>query len=102
MTDSYIGRPQNRVDGRAKVTGEAKYAAEYNVAHLAYGWIVSSTIARGRVKRIDCGGGVALTGVLCVFTHESRPEVAGYLLDDDDEKAESFLPLRDAEVHFSG
>ncbi len=103
MTGTYIGRPQNRVDGRAKVTGEAKYAGEYNVKGFAYGWIVSSTIARGRIKRIDADAAVALTGVLCVFTHESRPEVEGYAQQDAEaEDAESFLPLRDAEVHFSG
>jgi len=29
LTTNYIGKPTNRVDGRAKVTGEAKYAAEF-------------------------------------------------------------------------
>ena len=37
MTTAHIGTPTSRVDGRAKVTGEAKYAGEYNVPNLAYG-----------------------------------------------------------------
>ena len=46
MSTAHIGQPVNRVDGRAKVTGEAKYAAEYATPGLAYGWVVSSPIAR--------------------------------------------------------
>ena len=41
MQPTHIGKPLSRVDGRAKVTGEAKYAAEYNAPDLAYGWVVS-------------------------------------------------------------
>ena len=40
MTITYIGRAVDRVDGRVKVSGEAKYAAEYNVAGLAHGHVV--------------------------------------------------------------
>ena len=43
----------SRVDGPAKVTGQAKYAAEFNVPGLAHGFVVSSTIAKGRIKKID-------------------------------------------------
>ena len=47
MSTAHIGKPVSRVDGRAKVTGEARYAAEYPVPGLAYGWVISSPIARG-------------------------------------------------------
>jgi xanthine dehydrogenase YagR molybdenum-binding subunit len=40
MTTNYIGKPTSRVDGRVKVTGEAKYAAEFNVPNLTYGYVV--------------------------------------------------------------
>src|SRR5215467_4606984 len=50
---SYIGTPASRVDGRAKVTGAAKYAGEFNTNGLAYGSVVTSSIARGRITRID-------------------------------------------------
>ena len=59
MTDSYIGRQQNRVDGPAKVTGTAKYAAEYDVAGLLHGWIVGSSIARGAITRLDTSQALA-------------------------------------------
>ena len=49
----YIGTAVSRVDGKAKVTGAAKYAGEFNVAGLAYGVVVTSTIAKGKIAAID-------------------------------------------------
>ena len=46
--ETHVGSPRSRVDGRLKVTGEAKYAAEFNVAGLAHGVVVSGAIAKGR------------------------------------------------------
>ena len=47
------GEPHSRVDGPAKVTGAARYAAEFSLPDLAYGAIVQSTIAKGRITGID-------------------------------------------------
>src|SRR5262245_60284391 len=49
----HIGAPAARVDGVAKVTGAAKYAAEYKPEGLAYGSVVTSRIAKGGIVRID-------------------------------------------------
>ena len=46
----YIGTATSRVDGRAKVTGAAKYAGEFNVPNLAYGYVVESTIPKGLLR----------------------------------------------------
>src|SRR5712664_2030095 len=73
---SYLGKPTPRIDGRAKVTGLAKYAAEYNVSGLAHGCVVSSAIAKGRIKRIHTADALSVDGVLDVFTHEHRPKLA--------------------------
>src|SRR5256885_17175973 len=73
---SQLGKPTSRIDGRAKVTGAAKYAAEYNVPGLAHGFVVSSAIAKGRIKRIHTADALSVDGVLDVFTHEHRPELA--------------------------
>ena len=43
---SYIGSATSRVDGRAKVTGEARYAGEFNIPGLVHGYVVESTIVR--------------------------------------------------------
>jgi len=75
---AYIGQPTSRVDGRAKVTGAAKYAAEYNVSNLTYGYVVSSAIAKGKITRIDASDALALSGVVHVFTHENAPSLAWF------------------------
>ncbi len=49
----YIGKEMSRVDGVAKETGRAKYAAEFQVPNIAYGFIVQSSIAKGLITAID-------------------------------------------------
>src|SRR5947209_1347381 len=102
---SYLGKPASRIDGRAKVTGLAKYAAEYNVPGLAHGVVVSSAIAKVRIKRIDTGDALSVDGVLDVFTHEHRPKLASAHEKYTDEVAPSgspFRPLYDDRILFSG
>src|SRR5690606_37842979 len=65
------GQPHSRVDGVAKVTGAAKYAAEFARPDLAYGAIVQSTIAKGRIVTIDTAAAERAPGVLAVLTHEN-------------------------------
>jgi xanthine dehydrogenase YagR molybdenum-binding subunit len=105
MTRSYIGQPQNRVDGRAKVTGAAKYAAEYNVTGLAYGVVVSSAIAKGKITAIDTSAALAVDGVLQVFTHENAPRLAWLSRSYKDGVAPPgtpFRPLHDEHIVYSG
>src|SRR5262245_52353578 len=73
----YIGTATSRIDGRAKVTGAAKYAAEHYVPDLAYGFIVDATIAKGRIADIDASAALHVPGVLEVLTHKNRPPLAG-------------------------
>ena len=48
-----IGDPLARIDGRAKVTGTAKYSAEFQPSGLVYASLVMSTIPSGRISRLD-------------------------------------------------
>lgn len=103
---SYIGTPTSRVDGRAKVTGAAKYAAEFNVPGLAHASIVESTIAKGRIRRIDTSEARRVDGVIDVLTHENRPPMAAadsaYKDDTAPEVGSPFRPLYDDKIRFSG
>jgi xanthine dehydrogenase YagR molybdenum-binding subunit len=101
----YIGAPTPRIDGRAKVTGAAKYAGEFNVPGLVYAFVIESTIAKGRIKRIDTGRALSVDGVLDVLTHANRPPLAGSDKDWKDdvapEKGSPFRPLYDDKILFS-
>ncbi len=66
----------DRVDGRLKVTGGAKYAGEFAVANLAHAVLVQSTIARGRVREMDVRAAERAPGVLAVITYANQPTTA--------------------------
>jgi xanthine dehydrogenase YagR molybdenum-binding subunit len=105
FTRNSIGKPVSRVDGPAKVTGAAKYAAEFNVPSLAHGFVVNSEIAKGRIKKIDRRAALAVTGVIEVFTHYNRPEMASSSKKYADETAPPgtpFQPLYNDTILFAG
>ena len=68
----------DRVDGRAKVTGAAKYSAEYSLPGMVYGVLVGSTVARGTIKSIDSKAAERSPGVRAVITHLNSIKVPGY------------------------
>ncbi|HJS87710.1 MAG TPA: xanthine dehydrogenase family protein molybdopterin-binding subunit [Acetobacteraceae bacterium] len=103
--ETYVGTARSRVDGRAKVTGAAKYAAEFAAPGLLHGAVVSSAIAKGRIIRIDTEPARAVPGVAQVFTHENRPSTAWFTHKYRDEVAppgSPFRPLYDNTVLYSG
>ncbi|MEH2495135.1 xanthine dehydrogenase YagR molybdenum-binding subunit [Bradyrhizobium sp. AZCC 1678] len=103
---SYIGTATSRVDGRAKVTGEAKYAGEFSVPGLVHGYVVDSTIPKGRIVRIDTSGALGIAGVIDVLTHRNRPPMAdkddAYKDDVAPEKGSPYRPLYDDRIQFTG
>ncbi|WP_207461184.1 xanthine dehydrogenase family protein molybdopterin-binding subunit [Azospirillum sp. SYSU D00513] len=68
---SPFGKPQVRIDGRAKVTGRALYPSDEPVGNPAYAFLLTSAIARGRIRRFDLGEARAVEGVLDILTHET-------------------------------
>ena len=71
-----VGSSIERRDARAKATGAAKYAFEYEVENVAYAALVQSYVPRGRIARIDAARALALDGVLAVISHENAPRIA--------------------------
>ena len=70
MTDSsqsLIGKPHVRVDGLAKVTGQARYASDEPVANAAFAYLVTSSISKGQVRGMDLDAAHAVRGVLESF-----------------------------------
>ncbi|MGJ5748724.1 xanthine dehydrogenase molybdenum binding subunit apoprotein [Streptomyces puniciscabiei] len=70
-----VGTAHTRVEGRDKVTGTARYAGEIPFADLAHGWLVLSTVARGRIRAIDSDPVLAMPGVLAVLDHRNALRV---------------------------
>jgi xanthine dehydrogenase YagR molybdenum-binding subunit len=102
---SYVGKPVSRVDGVAKVTGTAKYAAEYHVDGLLHSYIINSTITRGKIKRIDSSVALALPGVVDFFYHGNRPSLPWFdlkYMDMDAPPGSPFRPFYDNNIKFNG
>ncbi len=64
----------SRIDGPAKVTGQARYAAEHSAPDMAYGVVVNSTIAKGRITALHLDKARAVPGVLDILSHLHRPK----------------------------
>ena len=67
---SLIGQPRTRIDGRAKVTGHALYPSDEAVKNPAWAFLLTSAIAKGRIKSFDLEEALRLPGVLDILTHE--------------------------------
>ncbi len=99
-----IGKPTKRIDGLAKVTGAAKYAAEFPVKNVAHGYLVTSTIAKGKIAAINAQAAEKAPGVLRVFTHLNAPKLAFTDPKDKDNigmDGKPFRPLQSSEIVFN-
>jgi xanthine dehydrogenase YagR molybdenum-binding subunit len=102
-----IGSPLDRVDGAAKVSGQARYAGEIQLPQLAHAAIVGATIPSGRVSAIDASQALAADGVVAVLTHENLGKIVNqpHLLPSlvgGPAPGESFFPMQDDAVHYAG
>ncbi|TWV58754.1 xanthine dehydrogenase family protein molybdopterin-binding subunit [Streptomyces misionensis] len=75
-TGTALGAPAERLEGRQKVTGAARYAAEHPLSGRAHAWPVPAAVARGRVTAVDTSAARAEPGVLAVLTPEDAPRLA--------------------------
>jgi CO/xanthine dehydrogenase Mo-binding subunit len=70
-----LGPGVDRVDGPLKVTGSAPYPGDFSYPNMAYAVLVRSTVAAGRIRRIDATEAEAAPGVLAVITQRNAPHL---------------------------
>ena len=100
-----VGAKVRRYDGPLKVTGGAKYAAEFGEAGMLYGYVVSSNVSKGRITAFDLSAAGAVPGVVHIFTHENARKVSSKAKDFQDAVAPPGVPLHplgDASIQFAG
>jgi xanthine dehydrogenase YagR molybdenum-binding subunit len=89
----------SRVDAPLKVTGQARYGADHNFPGMAYGYLVLSTIAHGRIESMDVTAAKSAPGVLGVYSPFDplalRTPVTPML-------GQTWVPLQDTEVAYYG
>ena len=100
-----IGQPVTRQDAKLKVTGTAKYSAEFALPGMVYAVLVGAPIARGHITSIDTAAARAAPGVLEIMTFQNRPK-----MNSIDEKTllavgtfagEATLPLQDGAIVYA-
>ncbi|MHA5052617.1 xanthine dehydrogenase family protein molybdopterin-binding subunit [Streptomyces sp. SD15] len=70
-----VGAGLDRVDAPLKVTGSAQYPNDFSFSGMVHAALVGSTIAAGRIRRIDVSQAQAAAGVLRVITHLNAPKL---------------------------
>ncbi|SFQ08700.1 xanthine dehydrogenase family protein molybdopterin-binding subunit [Tranquillimonas alkanivorans] len=99
-----IGAPVNRIDGRLKVTGDARYAADYAVPKPLYGHLVTSTIGLGTITGIDDAAARAVPGVRAIYHHANPLPVAeaSAFFGTGGRSQQSWQPFARPDVRFYG
>lgn len=100
-----IGQALSRTEGRAKVTGSARYAAEYPLKDIVYGVLVTSSIAKGSIKQIDSSRAEEIRGVISILSHLNCPVIPGYDTNPASKipifAGKEFKLFQDDQVHFN-
>ncbi len=103
-----VGQPIERVDGRRKVTGAAKYAADFRHDRLAHAVLVQSTIAKGRITAIDTAAAGRAPGAITILTHLNAPKLGIKPASDKGAPTKSGKlgddrpPFSDDVIHYAG
>ncbi|HEU0217184.1 MAG TPA: xanthine dehydrogenase family protein molybdopterin-binding subunit [Stellaceae bacterium] len=99
-----IGAAAPRVDGRLKVTGEARYASDMPLADPAYAFFATSAIARGRIATIDDREARGVPGVIDILTHQNASDAIKQtkLFSDGGYVGSTIMPLGSDRVFYGG
>ena len=101
----HVGKALSRIDGPLKVAGAAQFAAEYPMEGMVYAALVCSTIARGRIDRLDTDAAEGVPGVVAVMTHLNAPRLAPPPVFMSASKAaggDNLPVMQDDRIHWNG
>jgi xanthine dehydrogenase YagR molybdenum-binding subunit len=103
MTWRVLGKSAPRLKGREKATGAARYPGDFAPGGLLHGRLVTATVGKGEIVRIDTAAAAAVAGVQVVFTHENLGDYTpldGFYSGGYGQA--SFWPLRGPEIRYYG
>ena len=105
-TPSILGAPVTRQDAKLKVTGAAKYSAEFALPNMAYAVLVTSPIGRGTIRSLDVSAARNSTGVLAVISHLDKPRLRALdpkaMARAKAQLGEALLPFQSADIVYNG
>jgi xanthine dehydrogenase YagR molybdenum-binding subunit len=92
-------RPFDRPDGKLKVTGAARYAADHPTENLLNGAFACATIAHGKIRALHTDAAKTAPGVRAVLTAETMPRFAAL---KDSPAGQTFMPMQDDHIEYEG
>jgi xanthine dehydrogenase YagR molybdenum-binding subunit len=99
MSTNIIGKPQDRVDGRLKVTGRAMYPGDRHIENLAYGYLLTSSVAKGSIEAMDTAVAEHSPGVAAVYTPFNPLKLyRGLEQSEGGSSGEILSPLQDRKI----
>jgi xanthine dehydrogenase YagR molybdenum-binding subunit len=99
----FQGLNRDRFDGKFKVTGRAKYAADHDFPNLAFGYLILSSIGRGQLRAFDLVAAQESPGVVGIFTPFNSLRLYRPLDRDEGVISGEAIPLlQDTQVHYFG
>jgi len=101
----HVGRATSRIDGPLKVTGNARFAAEFAPAGLTYAALAFSTVPKGRIAALDLDAAQSAPGVVLVMTHRDAPRLAPMPRFMSAQKAaggDDLPVMQDDRIHWNG
>lgn len=102
MTVAAVGQPLIRKDGHAKVTGAAKYSADWPVEKVHYGVIFESAIASGKVLGFDIEDAGKVPGVVEIITYKNAPSLHSIPSQLRMSLGDPQLPLQNNRIYYNG
>ena len=96
-----MGKPIDRRDGPAKVTGRARYTGDFAPDRVLHAVLVPSTIARGRITGLDTRDAEAVPGVVLVMTHLNAPRLADSGMTKEGQSDFKLALLQDDAVRYA-
>ena len=98
-----MGQPIPRYDAVAKVTGKAQYAADVALVNPAYAYLVTSSIAKGRIDSFDLTPPNRFRGVIDIVTHENAEKLKeAKLFSNGGYTSTTIQPLKSADIAQEG
>jgi len=103
---SIIGQPATRQDAKLKVTGAAKYSAEFALPDMAYAVLVTAPVGRGTIRSLDVAEARGATGVLAVISHLDKPRLRALdpkaMARAQAQTGEALLPFQSPDIVYNG
>ncbi len=98
-----MGQSVPRYDAVAKVTGRAEYAADTRFTRPAYAYLVTSSIAKGRIDSFDLNAARQVRGVIDIVTHENAEKLKdGKMFSDGGYLSSTIQPMKSPEIAQDG